>query len=138
MKNFVKLALLAAGVFTFAQSQAKPMAKDTTIGHKMSKTAKKVGHATTSTAKTVGEKTADAAKDVGHKTSELAAKGAAAVTDKKYEGKCGPDGETVYINKESKYFYVNKAGHRVYVKKSQLMDASKMKMEKMEKMKDKD
>ncbi|GAC1308523.1 MAG: hypothetical protein NVSMB24_22350 [Mucilaginibacter sp.] len=130
MKNFVKLALVAAGVLTFAQSQAKPMAKDTTIGHKMSRTAKKVGHATTTTAKTVGEKTEDAAKTVGHKTSELAAKGAATVADKKYEGKCGPHGETVYINKDSKYFYVNKMGHRVYVTKSHLMDASKMKMEK--------
>lgn len=132
MKNLLKLAMVAAGVFTFTQSQAKSMGQDTTIGHKMSHTAKRVGHATTSTAKTVGEKTEDAAKTVGHKTSEVAAKGAAAITDKKYEGKCGPHGETVYINKDSKYFYVNKMGHRVYVTKSHLMDASKMKM-KMEK-----
>lgn len=130
MKNLLKLALVAAGVFTFAQSQAKPMVNDTT---KISKTVKKVGHETSKTAKTVGHTTAETATKVAHKTSEVAAKGAAAVTDKKYEGKCGPHGETVYINNESKYFYVNKTGHRVYLKKSQLMDASKMKMEKMEK-----
>ncbi|MDB5132021.1 MAG: hypothetical protein JWR02_1770 [Mucilaginibacter sp.] len=128
MKNLLKLALVAAGVFTFTQSRAKPMVKDTTIGHKISKTTKKVGHATTQTAKTVGEKTSDAAKTVGHKTSELAAKGAATVADKKYEGKCGPNGETVYINKDAKYFYVNKMGHRIYVKKSQLKNSSDMKM----------
>jgi hypothetical protein len=128
MKNLLKLALVAAGVFTFAQSQAKPMAKDTTIGHKMSHTAKKVGHATASTAKTVGHATSETATKVAHKTSEVAAKGAAAVADKKYEGKCGPHGEAVYINKDSRYFYVNKVGHRVYVKKSQLKNSADMKM----------
>jgi type IV secretory pathway TrbL component len=125
MKNLLKLALVAAGVFTFAQSQAKSMVNDTT---KISKTAKKVGHATTSTAKTVGHATSETATKVAHKTSEVAAKGAAAVADKKYEGKCGPHGETVYINKDSRYFYVNKVGHRVYVKKSQLRNSSDMKM----------
>ncbi len=62
------------------------------------------------------------AQAVGHKTSEVAAKGAAAVVDKKYEGKAGPDGQTIYINKHSHYYYVNKLGHRVYLKKSQLRD----------------
>lgn len=60
------------------------------------------------------------AKAVGHKTSEVAAKGAAAVVDKKYDGKAGPHGENIYINKHSHYYYVNKLGHRVYLKKSQL------------------
>jgi type IV secretory pathway TrbL component len=125
MKNFLKLALVAAGVFTFAQGQAKSMVNDTT---KISKTVKKVGHTTASTAKTVAHATSETATKVAHKTSEVAAKGAAAVADKKYEGKCGPHGETVYINKDSKYFYVDKTGHRIYVKKSQLKNSSDMKM----------
>jgi Mn-dependent DtxR family transcriptional regulator len=62
------------------------------------------------------------AKKVGHKTSEVAAKGAAAVVDKRYRGKSGPNGENIYINKHSHYYYVNKLGHRVYLKKSQLRD----------------
>jgi hypothetical protein len=62
------------------------------------------------------------AKAVGHKTSEVAAKGDAAVTDKRYKNKVGPHGETIYINKYSHYFYVNKLGHRVYLKKSELRD----------------
>lgn len=139
MKNLLKLALVAAGVFIFTQSQAKTVSRDTTVGHKIKHTAKKVGHktgeaaekvgdATVSTAKTVGHATATTAKTVGHKTAEVAAKGAAAVTDKKYEGKCGPNGETVYINKDSRYFYVNKTGHRVYLKKSQLKNSADMKM----------
>ena len=60
------------------------------------------------------------AKAVGHKTSELAAKGDAAVVDKKYKGKMGPHGENVYINKKSHYYYVNKLGHRVYLTRAQL------------------
>jgi hypothetical protein len=128
MKNLLKLALVAVGVFTFTQSQAKSVARDTTIGHKMSHTAKKVGHATAATAKTVGHATSETATKVAHKTAEVSAKGAAAITDKKYKGKCGPHGETVYINKDSKYFYVDKKGHREYLKKSQLRNSSSMKM----------
>lgn len=100
MKNILKVAVVAAGIFSFAQTQARPMQKDTTIGQKVSKTAKKVGH----------------------KTSQIAATGAAAIVDKKYEGKCGPNGQTVYINDKSQYYYISKKGHRIYLKKSQLMD----------------
>jgi hypothetical protein len=114
MKSLLKIAFVSAGVFTFTFSQATTVTRDTS---KMSRTAHKVGHATAKTATTVA-----------HKTAEVSAKGAAAITDKKYEGKCGPGGETVYINKDSRYFYVDKKGHREYLKKSQLRNSSKMKM----------
>lgn len=100
MKNVLKVALIAVGIFSFAQSQAKPMQQDTTVGQKVKHTAKKVGHA----------------------TAHAAATTASAVVDKKYEGKCGPMGETIYINEHSHYYYINKRGHRVYLKKSQLKD----------------
>ena len=100
MKTIFKTALFAAALFAAAQTQAKTMQRDTTIGQKVGKTATKLGH----------------------KTSELAAKGASSIVDKKYEGKCGPNGETVYINEHSHYYYINKKGHRVYLKKSELMD----------------
>ena len=61
-------------------------------------------------------------KAVGHETAKVAAKGDAAVTDKRYKGKMGPHGENIYINKNSHYFYVNKTGHRVYLKRSELRD----------------
>lgn len=101
MKTLLKSAMIAAALFAAVQAQAKPMLGDTT------KFTKKIGNV---------------AKKVGHKTSEIAAKGASDVVDKKYEGKCGPNGQTVYINNKSHYYYVNKKGHRVYLKKSQLMD----------------
>jgi hypothetical protein len=102
MKNLFKVALVATGIFSFAAAHAQTH-KDSTVGQKIDKTATKVGH----------------------KTAQVAATGAAAITDKKYEGKMGPNGETIYINKHSHYFYVNKKGHRVYLKKSQLLDKPK-------------
>ncbi|MDB4903510.1 MAG: hypothetical protein JWQ63_2791 [Mucilaginibacter sp.] len=100
MKNVIKVALVAAGMLSFSQSHAQTTEKDTGLGHK-------IGHA---------------AKKVGHKTAELGAKGAAAVVDKRYEGKQGPHGQTIYINEDSRYYYINKRGHRVFLKKSQLRD----------------
>ena len=100
MKNVLKVALLAAGVFTFTTSQAQTTYKDSTLGHKIGTRAKKVGY----------------------KPSNIAANGASMVVDKKYEGKCAPGGQTVYINEHSHYYYISKKGHRIYLKKSQLMD----------------
>ncbi|MDB5118273.1 MAG: hypothetical protein JWQ79_3765 [Mucilaginibacter sp.] len=97
MKNLFKIALLSAGVLVAVQADAQEH-------------------------KSVGHKIGSAATDVGHKTSEVAAKGAAAVTDKRYEGHWAPTGENVYIDKRSRYFYVDKRGHRSYLKKSQLRD----------------
>jgi hypothetical protein len=99
MKNAFKTALIAAAIFSVSSVHAQTH-KDSTLGHKIGKDAKMVGH----------------------KTAHIAASGAAAVTDKKYDGKAGPQGQTIYINKNSHYFYVNSKGHRVYLKKSQLMD----------------
>ena len=109
MKHKFKAVLFAASLFAAGQAYAQTTHRDTTVGQKIdktankvgkatSKTAKKVGNTTATTAKKVGNATADAAKDVGKKTSEVAAKGAAAVVDKRYDGVVSPTGETVYIN----------------------------------------
>jgi hypothetical protein len=99
MKNVIKAAVVAVGIFSFGSLNAQTH-REEPVGHKINKTAKKVGH----------------------KTSQIAANGAATVVDKRYEGKSGPSGQTVYINKYSHYYYVNKRGHRVYLMKSQLRD----------------
>lgn len=119
MKNLLKAALfVTAGLLIAGQVNAQ--SRDSSLGHKIGKTAKKVGHATAKTATTVGHATAKTATKVGHKTAEVAAKGDAAVIDKKYEGKVAPNGETVYYTDKAQYYYVNKTGHRVYLKRSQL------------------
>jgi hypothetical protein len=61
-----------------------------------------------------------AAKKVGNKTAEIAVKGAAKITDQTYKGKVGPGGQTIYIDNQSRYYYVDAKGKKVYVKKSQL------------------
>ena len=61
-----------------------------------------------------------AAKAVGNKTAETAVKGTAKITDKTYADKVGPAGQTIYIDKHSKYYYVNSKGGKVYIKESLL------------------
>ena len=60
------------------------------------------------------------AKTIGNKTAETAAKGAAKVTDKTYASKVGPQGQTIYIDKNSKYYYINSKGNKIYVSKGLL------------------
>lgn len=102
MKNVFKVALLAAGLFVAADTHAQ--------------VAEKAGRGIDKGAKAVGK----GAKAVGRKTAEIASKGEAAVVDKKYDSKVGPGGQTIYIDKNSAYYYVNKKGHHIYVKESQL------------------
>lgn len=102
MKNLLKATIIAAGIFSFTLAQAQTK-KDTTFGQKVGKTA----------------------TDVGDATAHTAVSGTAAVTDKVYKGKMGPDGQTIYINKYSHYFYIDKKGKRVYLKKSELKDKPK-------------
>ena len=97
MKTLIKTALFSAAMLFAAQGFAGTTKTDTT----------KVGKVT---------------RKVGNQVSNTAANTASHVVDKRYEGKCGPNGETVYINDHSHYYYINKKGHRVYLLKSQLMD----------------
>ena len=106
MKKVIGAALFAVALFVASQVHAQ--SKDTaSFKTKVHRTTKQVS---------------DAATKIGHKTSELAVKGASAVVDKQYKEKCGPNGETVYINSHSQYYYVDKKGHKVYLKESELKD----------------
>lgn len=65
------------------------------------------------------EKEAEVAGDA---ISEAAAKAAAAITDKKLDDKVGPDGQTVYVDDDTKYYYINAEGEKVFITKLQLKD----------------
>ncbi|MVN90753.1 hypothetical protein [Mucilaginibacter aquatilis] len=114
MKNVLKVALLAAGIFIAADTQAQILKK---TGQAIDSGATKTGRAVGKGAKAVGK----AGKKTGQKTAELAVKGKSAVVDKKYDGKVGPQGQTIYIDKNSAYYYVNKKGRHVYVRESALV-----------------
>ena len=62
------------------------------------------------------------ATKTGNKTAELASKGKSRVTDKVYKGKVGPAGETIYIDGHSRYYWVDRKGHRNYVTEAELKD----------------
>ncbi len=62
------------------------------------------------------------AKTVGNKTAEIAVKGTSAIVDKKYKGKIGPDGQTIYIDNKSRYYYIDAKGAKVFLPKSKLKD----------------
>jgi hypothetical protein len=110
MKSIFKTALFAASLFVASTSLAQTH-KDSTLSHKISKGAKKGWKATERTA-----------SKVGNKTAEIASKGASAVADKRFEGKVAPNGEAVYIDKNSAYYYVNSKGRHIYIKKTELVE----------------
>ena len=74
-----------------------------------------------STASKVGTDVKDGAVQAGNKTAEIASKGKAGVTDKIYKDKEGPNGETIYIDKHSKYYWIDKKGHKVPIEKNKLI-----------------
>jgi len=99
MKNILRLALLVTASVIVLQAKANTIQQDTTKFSTKVKTG---------------------LNKAGNKTAEVAANAAAAVADKTYAGKCGPHGQTVYINKNDHYYYINSTGHKVFLKKSQL------------------
>jgi hypothetical protein len=60
------------------------------------------------------------AKKTGNKTAEIASKGKARVTDKVYKDKVGPNGQTIYIDDHSRYYWIDKKGHRNFVTEAEL------------------
>ena len=73
-----------------------------------------------STAKKVEKSVTTSAKKVGNKTAEISSKGKSKTIDKTYKDMVGPNGQTIYIDKHSKYYWVDKKGHKVYVSKDEL------------------
>ncbi len=81
-----------------------------------------VGHEIKSDAKNAGQEIKEGAKKVGHKTAEVASKGKSKITDQTYKDKVGPNGQTIYIDRHSRYYWVDKKGHRHYVTEVMLKD----------------
>lgn len=99
---------LMAGGFALVSPALK--AQDTTTaGQDIKNAAKKTG-------KAIGK----GATKVGNKTAEIASKGKAGVVDKIYEGKQGPNGQKIYINSKSKYYWIDKKGHRHFIAEASL------------------
>jgi len=98
MKNILKGTLIA-GLSLLALGALAKVPQDT------SKFSTKVKKGTTKAA---------------HATAKAAVKAESAVADRVYAGKQGPNGETIYINKNDRCYYVNSKGRKVYILKSHL------------------
>jgi hypothetical protein len=72
--------------------------------------------------KHVGHEIKEGAVKVGQKSKEIASKGRSRISDKVYKDKVSPTGETVYIDGHSRYYWIDDAGHRHYLKRSELVD----------------
>jgi len=73
-----------------------------------------------SVVKKTGKAIKKGAKKAGNKTAEVASKGKAAITDEKHKDKVGPNGQTIYIDNHSKYYWVDDKGRRHYVTEAEL------------------
>jgi hypothetical protein len=65
------------------------------------------------------EEEADKAEN---KTKEVLKDVEADLKDEKVEGKQSPTGETVYIDEDAKYYYIDNAGKKIFISKEQLKD----------------
>ena len=83
-------------------------------------------NAQTTTAK-AGQTVKKDARKVGNKTAEIASKGKATMTDQVYKNKVGPAGQKIYIDDHSRYYWIDKKGHRNYVTPDELKDKNKNK-----------
>ncbi len=109
MKKFISISafLLLFSVYTTVHAQDKMES----VGKDIKSGAQKAGQAIKKGAKTAGTKTA-----------EIASKGKARVTDEVHKDKVGPNGETIYIDNHSKYYWVDEKGRRHYVTDAELKD----------------
>jgi hypothetical protein len=63
--------------------------------------------------------------ETGSELKEDAANAGAKIKDKVYEGKGGPQGQTIYIDKHSRYYYINGDAKKIYITKSEMKDIKK-------------
>lgn len=78
-----------------------------------------------SKAEEVGKGIKKGAKKAAHKTAEVASKGKSRATDTEHKDKVGPNGENIFIDNHSRYYWVDDKGKRHYVTEAQLKDKPK-------------
>jgi hypothetical protein len=71
-----------------------------------------------------GEMKKDANK-VGNDISEAAGNVGADIKDKPYVDKVGPNGERIYMDRHSNYYYINETGKKVSITKAEMKDNPK-------------
>jgi hypothetical protein len=65
------------------------------------------------------------ADNAGDEISEAAGNVGAEIKDKPYVDKVGPNGQRIYMDRHSKYYYINEKGEKVYITKLEMKDNPK-------------
>ncbi len=112
MKKILGITLLA-GLLSLTA-----VAQDTTTNEKSR--ISKAGSSVKKGSKKAWKGTKKGAKAAGDETAELATKGKAKVTDKKRDEWVGPNNETIYVDDNSKYYWISEKGKRMFVAKEEL------------------
>jgi hypothetical protein len=113
MKNIFGVVILCAAMSVASVANAQDTTEHrSTVG--------KVGHGIKKGAKKAWKGTKKGAKAVGNETAELSTKGKAKLTDKKSDEWVGPEGQAIYVDDGSKYYWINEKGGRVWVSREQL------------------
>lgn len=116
MKKILGIVMLALfGFVLSAPAQTVNEAEE-----KTESSIKKAARKTERAAKKAAKATKKAAKKVGNETAEAASNAKAAVTDQMHKDKVGPNGQTIYIDNHSKYYWIDDKGKRHYVTESEL------------------
>jgi hypothetical protein len=67
----------------------------------------------------------DGVDKVGDDISEAAGNVGAEIKDKPYVDKVGPDGQRIYMDRHSKYYYIDDEGKKIFITKAQMKDNPK-------------
>ncbi len=70
--------------------------------------------------KKAGNKIEKGAKRAGENTAEAASKGKSKITHTEVKDRVGPNGETIYIDPTSRYYWKDKKGRKHYIHSEQL------------------
>lgn len=114
MKKIVCATLFAALIGLALPS----IAQDTTV--QKDGLIKRTGEGIKKGSKKAWKGTKKGAKAVGNETAELATKGKAKLTDKTSAEYVGPDGQTIYVDDNTRYYWVSEKGKRMFVDKDAL------------------
>jgi hypothetical protein len=71
------------------------------------------------------DKAEQKADNVGDDISNAAGNVGAEIKDKPYVDKVGPNGERIYMDRHSKYYYINSEGKKVFITKLEMKDNPK-------------
>lgn len=92
------------------------------LGNEIKEESSETGKETETKAEKVGKDIKRTAKKVGDGVAEGAGDVAANIKDKRVKGKVSPDGEAVYMDSNSQYYYINDQGAKVFISETQLRD----------------